>query len=148
MSIKSLLLSIHPKYAALIFEGSKTVELRRVRPTVKKGDLIFVYASSPIKAIKGVLRVRDVTALALDDLWQVVENSAGVTLTEFEHYFEGKDIGYGIWVEPIESYQAPISLEMIRRRWLNFRPPQSYMYLSEDKARLLHPNPTLLFARV
>ena len=56
MSPNVLLLSIHHKYTNMIFDGNKRVELRRVRPRhLNEGDLILVYATSPEKALLGVL---------------------------------------------------------------------------------------------
>jgi predicted transcriptional regulator len=43
-----LLLSIRPEYANKIFDRTKTVELRRVRPRLlNEGDRVVVYVSSP-----------------------------------------------------------------------------------------------------
>ncbi|KHD05821.1 hypothetical protein PN36_04880 [Candidatus Thiomargarita nelsonii] len=48
MSANVVLLSIRPKYAEKIFEHTKTVELRRVRPKhLKNGDLVFI--SNPLR---------------------------------------------------------------------------------------------------
>jgi predicted transcriptional regulator len=49
----SVLMSIRPKYADLIFSGEKTHELRRKVPNVSSGDVIVVYSSSPEKRMKG-----------------------------------------------------------------------------------------------
>ena len=38
MTDEVLLLSIHPEYAARIFDGKKTVELRKIRPRMEHGD--------------------------------------------------------------------------------------------------------------
>ena len=58
----ALLLSIHPEYAEKIFDGTKRVELRRVRPRLQNGDLVIVYVSSPVKAVCGAFRVDNVVA--------------------------------------------------------------------------------------
>src|SRR5438552_3893096 len=39
----ALLLSIRPKHAEKIFDGIKTVELRRIRPRLQRGDLVLVF---------------------------------------------------------------------------------------------------------
>jgi hypothetical protein len=49
-----ILISLKPKHAAHIFEGEKTVELRKRRPNIKPGTRIWIYATSPTAAIKGV----------------------------------------------------------------------------------------------
>ena len=55
-----VLLSIKPKYADKIFNGTKTVELRRICPKVTEGDLILVYVSSPVKALVGEFEVKKI----------------------------------------------------------------------------------------
>jgi predicted transcriptional regulator len=49
----------------MIFDGNKRVELRRVRPRhLNEGDLILVYATSPEKALLGVLEVEKVVEMS------------------------------------------------------------------------------------
>ena len=46
MANNAILMSIRPQYANMIFDGTKTAELRRVKPkTLESGDLILVYVS-------------------------------------------------------------------------------------------------------
>ncbi len=48
MSSNAIVLSIRPQYAEKIFEGTKRVELRRIRPKqIKNGNLALIYVSSP-----------------------------------------------------------------------------------------------------
>ena len=65
---KILLLSIHPEHAKNIFDGIKTVELRRTRPRLSKCDQVLVYVSSPTKALVGAFEVKKV----IED--KVIEN--------------------------------------------------------------------------
>jgi predicted transcriptional regulator len=53
MARKTLLISIKPRYAEMIFSGVKTVELRRKEPRVGQGDRMVVYVSSPIMEVTG-----------------------------------------------------------------------------------------------
>jgi len=62
MNDTALLLSIKPRYADSIFNGSKTVELRRVRPQIGAGGLVMVYVSSPRCSLEGAFEVAEVTA--------------------------------------------------------------------------------------
>ena len=72
MSLNVLLLSIHEKYADKIFDGCKTVELRRLKTRLNMGDLVIVYVTSPRKEIVGILEVAKVVALPPDLLWKAV----------------------------------------------------------------------------
>ena len=48
---KYVLMSIKPVYAKLIKSGQKTIELRRIAPKVKSGDILVIYESSPVKRV-------------------------------------------------------------------------------------------------
>lgn len=130
---RALLLSIRPKYAEKIFNGTKTIELRRVRPRLSAGDLVFVYASSPVKALLGGFEVACVVAGPPSELWDKVKSEAGVNRCEFNDYFKGARQGFGIVLRKAWPLDKPIKLEKLRSRKTNFRPPQSYHYFSQDE---------------
>lgn len=136
----AILLSVKPKYARKIFEGSKTVELRRVLPKIAKGSLVFLYASSPVKAILGAFLVDRVVASTPEELWPLVRNSAGVSREEFDSYYHGAEQGVGIFVGSVRSADTPFELDELRKYWPEFRPPQGYRYirtLKDQEAVLL-----------
>ncbi|MDD2620893.1 MAG: ASCH domain-containing protein [Syntrophomonadaceae bacterium] len=59
----ALLLSIHPEYARMIFEGTKKVELRKICPRrVASGDYVFVYVTSPIQMLIGYFEIEKIIA--------------------------------------------------------------------------------------
>jgi predicted transcriptional regulator len=126
----ALLLSIRPQYASMIFDGTKTVELRRTRPRLKTGDLVLVYVSSPVKALLGAFEVDRVVVASVSQLWNKVKSKAGITAEAFRDYFSGADIGYGIVLKRKWKLGRPVKLESLRERSANFRPPQGYHYLT------------------
>jgi predicted transcriptional regulator len=132
-----LLLSIHERYAVKIFDGSKTVELRRLKPKLSSGDLIVVYVTSPKKEIVGVLEVAKVIASPPKDLWKKVSSRSGVTLSEFNSYFDNATVGFAIFVRKYDYFVEPLKLNVIREKWSNFKPPQGYKYLLEEEITLL-----------
>jgi len=136
MSPKVLLLSIRPKYARKIFQGTKQVELRRVRPNIQCGDYILVYVTSPVKALEGILQVDHVIEDHPTKLWEVVENGAGVSFDEFNAYFNGAELGFGIFLKEARRIQNPISLEKLRKTLVNFHPPQTYRYLRPNEVEI------------
>ncbi|WP_414575394.1 ASCH domain-containing protein [Anabaena sp. CCY 9402-a] len=132
MSPNILLLSIHQKYANMIFDGDKQVELRRVRPRhLKEGDLILVYVTSPEQALVGVLEVEKVIEKSPLDLWNIVGDKAGITYDCFQQYYRKCSIGYAIYFKSKFSFDSPIKLERLREEWSDFRPPQCYHYLKD-----------------
>lgn len=136
MTTTTLMISIHPKYAEKIFSGEKKVELRKIKPRVKKGDQILVYVSSPEKSLQGILRVDEVISNSPEELWKMVKDEAGISSSEFENYYTKKEKGYGIYFAVEEKFSTPISLEKLKKLFGKFHPPQSYRYFSnEDLAK-------------
>lgn len=136
----ALLLSIRPEFAIKIFQGTKRVELRRVKPRVSQGHGVLVYVSSPAKELKGAFEVKDVLEAAPSQLWRTVGSESGITREEFESYFEGAETGYAIRIQRAWEFDQPQSLTSLRRRLPKFAPPQSYHYLDKAKAAALMGN--------
>ncbi len=138
MSPNILLLSIRHQYASAIFEGDKKVELRRVRPrNLNADDLILVYATSPERALVGLLEVEKVVEMSLDRLWLAVENKAGISHDDFMEYYKNLSIGYAIFLKNALSFEQPIELSRLKEEWTNFCPPQCYRYLREEEINLI-----------
>lgn len=131
--VKTLLLSIRPKYAAKILTGDKGVELRRTRPNVSAGDLVVVYASSPVKALIGTFQVAEVVTDSPNKLWKTVRHSAGITKKEFDEYYSGASAAFGIVCSNPRTLKEPLDLDQLRDAWGNFWPPQTYRYLKPDE---------------
>jgi predicted transcriptional regulator len=69
-SRRDIIISIRPLYAFKIFEGHKTVELRRkFSEAAAIGVTAFIYASSPVSAIIGRARINHVTKLPVATIW-------------------------------------------------------------------------------
>ena len=131
----SLLLSVRPEFAEKVFAGKKTVELRRTKPRVRRGDCVFVYASSPVKSIVGFFEVRKVIKVDLPVLWERVSARAGVTREQFDAYYVGASEGCGIFISKRWRFEEPLALTTLRERFGEFRPPQSYYYLAPNQAQ-------------
>ncbi len=133
MKNSKLLLSVRPVYAQKIFDGTKTVELRRVPPRVERGDLVLVYVSSPIKALVGTFEVEKVVNDHPRRLWDIVQDRVGITRKEFYTYYAGASEAYGIFFSDVQSLSKPLGLETLRENWPDFHPPQGYCYLTGKK---------------
>lgn len=129
MSQHALLISIRPRFAAKIFEGTKTVELRRVKPRVSSGDLALVYVSSPTKELQGAFEVAGTVSAAPSALWRQLSKKTGLTRAEFRRYFSGKTVAHAIVIK--RAWKLPIALPLpkLRQRRGGFRPPQSFHYI-------------------
>lgn len=138
MTRDALLLSIRPEYANKIFDGTKTVELRRTRPRLEAGGRVLVYVSTPVKALVGMFEVGRVMEAHPSLLWSHVREHAGITRWQFDHYFIGADRAYGIFLTSPRQLPMPIELGHLRELIEGFVPPQSYRYLTHDEVRLVH----------
>ena len=129
MSKNTVLLSIRPEYAKKIFDGTKTVELRRTCPRVTKNDLILVYVSSPVKALVGFLKVSHIIKETPENLWLLVGPYAGVSKLEFDNYYSGAAIGFALSINRVRKLNNAVSLEQLKVKWPGFLAPQSYRYI-------------------
>jgi predicted transcriptional regulator len=130
---KSLLISVRPKFAEMIFSGSKTVELRRVRPNVRKGDIAIIYVSSPTRALQGAFEISNVVSAKPVTLWRKCGKQSGIKRAAFLSYFAGKVLGHALVIKRAWKWAVSTSLCFLRRRNNGFHPPQSFRYLKGVK---------------
>ncbi len=133
---KSFILSIKPLYAAQIFEGTKTIELRRKFPQKNiKGATALIYSSSPEQKILGFVSIKDVKKLAIADIWEKFSDQIGIEAAAFNKYFDGVESGYAIFLDKPTKLKQEVGIEELSRKY-NFSPPQSYIYATEDLLKL------------
>lgn len=128
MARKTLLISIKPRFAKMIFSGTKTVELRRKEPKVTSGDMILVYVSSPVMELTGSCQVEIVETDTPARLWPRISTKAGVSKAEFDAYFEGSEQAVAIHVHRPKTFKKPVGLDSLRDDH-SLMPPQSFRYL-------------------
>ena len=133
----AMFLSIRPRFAELILSGAKSVELRRVRPKVIEGDLVLLYASSPVRELIGVCTVAWVEVAPTSELWKRHGRRSGLQRPEFDSYFEGAARSVAISVQDARRVIRPRTLDELRQRLPGFVPPQSFSYVSPDDLRRL-----------
>lgn len=129
MSDRAVLMSIKPRYADMIFAGTKTVELRRVCPKIKQGDLVLVYVSGPRMALVGGFVVDGIVAATPAALCRSHLTQSGLNQDAFLNYFEGTTHAYGILIGRTWKFEEATELAVLRRRKGGFQPPQSYRYV-------------------
>ncbi len=125
MISNAIIFSIQPKFAELILNGSKTVELRRVLPKrISIDTFVLLYVSAPVKQISCGFWIDDIVQAPVNELWIQVSEKAGISQNEYDKYFEGSERGFGLFVKDV------ISLKITRENIISFTPPQSFCYLS------------------
>ncbi len=127
----TILMSIRPQYADKIFNRTKTVELRRIKPkSLQEDDLVLVYVSAPVKSLVGAFKVESVIEASIATLWKNVRDHAGVSKSEFSNYYEGSKTGVAIFIKDVKLLSKPIQLAELQKRAEGFYPPQSFRYTS------------------
>lgn len=128
----ALLLSIRPNFVEAIFAGTKTVELRRVKPRLQPGDLVVIYASGTTKGIVGAFEVLGVTAATPKHIWRKHNGGSGLSREDFYRYFAKASVGYAIRIGKLWKHPVPVLLGTLRKRQAGFHPPQNYHYWQRD----------------
>src|SRR6478735_2918636 len=100
----AILLSIKPKFANLIVEGSKLVELRRAIPAQDVGT-IAIYSSSPVQMIVALADVKETIEASPSKLWEISKNNGGGLIrSELIAYFDSKKTGFAFMLENVRVY--------------------------------------------
>lgn len=131
---RSLLMSIQPRFANAILEGTKTVELRR-KPPRDQPDVVIIYGSGAAKAVLGVAQLKEVHTSTPDEIWRKFGAAAGVTRAEFYSYFEGSETASAL--ELANPRRSCDSVPLSRLREFGLEPPQSWRYVERDIAAQL-----------
>jgi len=125
----NVLLSIKPKYVESIINGHKTYEFRKVIFRNKYVDVVYVYATSPVKKIVGAFRVGDIIEDKPIILWSRLNEFSGMDETEFFNYFKNNKTGFAIEIRDVKKFKDPLDpAEVIP----GFVPPQSFRYVKSS----------------
>jgi predicted transcriptional regulator len=126
-----VLLSIKPKHAEKIFDGTKKFEFRRSIFKNESVKTVLVYASSPVKMVIGEFKIESILRSDLKDLWKQTKKYAGIEEDYFYEYFSNKSAGFAIKIAKTKKYKKALCI----KEDFNLLPPQSFAYLSEVKKK-------------
>ena len=133
---RTLLVSIHDRYAELILSGKKSVELRRRFGPHAAGSRMLIYATLPTAAVVGHIKIEEVDRLPVAEIWVRHGRRALISNGDFSRYFDGTDQGCAIMLAQPTRFATPIPLgEMRLTHGLNA--PQSYIVLREAHRDLI-----------
>ena len=122
------LLSIYPEFVERIFDGSKTIELRRI-PLPDELAHVIVYATSPVMRIVGYFDVAKVVHDTPAKIWNQYREVLGIDRKRYFKYYESRDIATGILVQKTHQLPTPRKLSFLSK---SLTPPQSIQYLPES----------------
>lgn len=132
----AVLMSIKPVYVAAIMAGSKTVELRRRLPRDSKGLTLFIYSSSPERAVVAEAVIASTRLAPVDVIWRDEGERVGISRSSFDAYFRGISHAGAIGLTDVRPLAAPVHLPVLRER-LGLIPPQSYRFLCDQQVYAL-----------
>ena len=129
-----LFVSIKPRFAEKILSGEKSVELRRVRPSVATpGTLLVFYASSPTCEVVGTGRVEAIDVDTPTAIWNRQRDAVGLSRSEYRTNYNGVRDAVGIVLAEVEALPKSVPLADLRKRITGFEPPQSFRYIDAEQ---------------
>lgn len=126
---RSLLLSVRPRFADAILDGTKRVELRRTRIGATDGTLVILYATAPTMAVIGVATLAGRETNTPTEIWRKHHRDLGLSRTEFDSYLDGASHPTALTLEHAHRLDTAYPLATLRRA-NGFCPPQSYRFVS------------------
>ena len=124
-----VLLSVKPRYANAILDGTKKFEFRRSIFVTFKPEKVFIYASAPQKAIIGYFTYSKIIIDTPKEIWHVSREFAGIDKTTYFNYFRGKQYAIAIKIASVKRLKQSVKPNDDIK---NFIPPQSFYYLKKD----------------
>jgi predicted transcriptional regulator len=121
-----LLLSIKPKFAHAILDGTKRFEFRRALFRREGVQRVIIYASSPEQKVVGEFVIESVLSFAPDLLWRRTRAHAGIDKRYFDRYFAGRQKAHAIKIKNPTRYRQPLDLA---KDFGVARAPQSFCYV-------------------
>lgn len=163
--MKSVLISIKPKWCELIASGKKTIEVRKTRPKLETPFKVYIYCTQGTLADLGTIgqsmyekRMKVIGEFVCDEIFTLWSGYAGengddcLTFDERECYLgfneDGSNrMGYGWHISDLVIYDKPRELSEFKcaeyqygRIHLPARPisrvPQSWMYVESEEQKM------------
>ena len=125
---RTVLLSIRPRFASAILDGSKTYELRRRFPSVLPGTLVLLYASTPTMAVVGSFVTAEIKRAPTGEIWSALKQVLALEPDEYSAYLSPLTHGVAIEATQVRRFREPLPLAELRSG-LGLEPPQSFRYL-------------------
>ena len=136
-SEQPVLLSVRPRFADALLNGTKTVEMRRRPIRLPGGALCLLYASSPTRALTGALRVASIDHGTPDELWRRHGPRTALTRDEYDDYLAGRSTACALVITAVIAFHIPVPLAELRRRSGGFVAPQSYRFVNDGELKTL-----------
>jgi predicted transcriptional regulator len=110
MDGEMLLMSIKPDFAEKILAGAKTIELRRKFSSRWVGSEVVLYATFPVQAIVGRMRICNVFQDTPAKIWKAHGKSAGCTKQHLLDYADGLEKMFAVEMAETLVYEKQLKL--------------------------------------
>ena len=121
----NILISIKPKYAAQIYDGTKLYEIRKVLPKhFDWGDTIYFYESGT-GVITGRAIVDVIVSGEPEYLYKKIQTGLGIGYDDYKKYVSNAKQVYYIGLADATKFNRPLTLHDFDLK----RAPQSFCYL-------------------
>jgi predicted transcriptional regulator len=127
-----VLLSINPEHVENIFRGVKTFEFRRKVFARKDVKTVIVYCTMPVGKIVGEFDIESILVDQPREIWKKTHGGSGISEDFFFQYFSGREVAYALKIGDVREYDEHVDPNDILD---NFSPPQSYMYMREERRK-------------
>ncbi len=121
-----VVLAVHPRFAQLIYEGSKRVELRRSFGGLGT-RVAFIYETAPVSAVTGFFLLKGFRTMSPRLAWREFDGKLGLTQDEFRSYVQGRDEVKILEIGKTARLPSPLPLRAFTGR---DSAPQSFCYVS------------------
>lgn len=135
--MEALLLSLKPRHCKNIFDGKKTIELRKRQPrSYSKMDKVFAGFShimvyqSVVHEIVGIVEAGEIIIRFKDEWCDDEIKSLCITENEIISYL-GDRKGIGIKISNPKKFNTPIPVRVMIHDF-GIRPPQRFKYLNNE----------------
>lgn len=132
----AVLLSIRPRYANAILAGTKTAEVRRRFPHQSRGTTLYLYSSTPDRAILGTVQLDGIDRPSADRVWHQYAHQIEIEEAALGDYLAETASAAILRISKPARWQQKVPLGLLRSR-LQLEPPQSFRYLTDEHVRAL-----------
>lgn len=132
----SILLSVRPAFAHALLAGTKTVEVRRRFPDVATPATIYVYSSTPDRAVLGTIELEGIDRPLASSVWDLYRHEIQIHRQPLEEYLENVNDAAILRVRSPIRWPKAVPLALLRSE-IGLEPPQSFRYVDSAREELL-----------
>ena len=132
----TVLLSVRPRYAHAILAGTKTAEVRRRFPPQPAGTTLYLYSSTPDRAVLGTAQLDAIDRPSVDRVWNLYQDQIEIEKAALGDYLSDLEAAAILRMTNVHRWSHSVPLRDLRLR-LGIEPPQSFRYLTDEHVGIL-----------